>query len=748
VENMLETSLELALNPSTAPELLEQLALHQDAEVRQKVAGNPNTPSSVLFKLAEEFPGEFFNNPVFPLLSLENPHFYKVIPDNTLRNLLVHESVPDGWFEWASSERNIQLLYSVVANPITSRNILENINTYDNMVCEEKQMHVNYSGEITSGWHDVFQEKFQLWKKKHYSSSEKMVILWDLGIIHQSQLLQLPSKVKRNIIKQTNSPQLIETILTNRPSKRIRLACAENIFTPVSYLIKLACDNDNEVREGAMCNPNIPREIIQEYYQQHMISNHPNSQSHELTKLIYSKWWFIRANTAKHPNLSLDDLEIFLSDSDLNVRASAALNPNISINGLEKLVKDKSVYVRCSVAQNLKTPIHCLEKLSCDRNEEVRACVAFNPNISSELNNSIKANLSSEILKKYSKSKLSDKKEYSIAVNAATPLTELISIYRKPTIHSQIRFEAIKNICQQLMCNSNVSPEQLAELLPISKESVGNIILYTVIGYHQNANSETCERLINYYNLKLRCSVVQNPNISIKVLEKLLQHNNNDIRLSAFKAYQERYAKSENTSNFLIELEAAKHPNTPPEKLSELTKSKWALVREALAAHPRAGESYIITKGKKTSLTILNKLSKDTRQSVKIAVAKNSNTSIEILEALIKADNYNSKVSTTALKYLLEKAPDRAEKHLLHYHQWMCKYYFYVDLCIIILQHSSAPISLLKNKLRLLSWMERYTITQNLKTSQDILEMLAKDANCVVRAAAKERLDNMNISKR
>jgi hypothetical protein len=158
--------------------------------------------------------------------------------------------------------------------------------------------------------------------------------------------------------------------------------------------------------------------------------------------------------------------------------------------------------------------------------------------------------------------------------------------------------------------------------------------------------------------------------------------------------------------------------------------------------HPRASEAFIANKGKKVTLTVLDKLARDTRQAVKIAVANNPNTSIETLETIIRADKYNSKPSLVALKHLLERAPTRAEKHLLHYYEQM----HYMELSCFILQHPAAPIDLLKSKLRLLSWMERYTITQNPKTSREILDTLAKDANRVVRAAAKERLENIVVT--
>lgn len=551
-----ETARTVAQDPLTAPSILEELALHEDVEVRQAVARNPNTSLSILFQLGEEFPDEFFNNPVFPLLSLENPDFYQAIPDNTLQNLLVHESVPHSWLEWALTETDDWLFYeSLVANPITSRAILEEIvkNSYADLR-EVAQMHVNYAGEMAEGWHELAAYQVNSWSGEgSVETRAKILVLWELGIISFAQFRQLPTKVKRNILKQTNSRQLIETVLTGKPSKRLRLACAENLSTPADYLTKLSRDKESDVVESALHNPNIPHEVFEKYYRQEFMSEYSNSKSHEISELISCRWWFYRANAARHPNLSLNDLKPFVFDSDFNVRASAASNSNISIELLEKLLQDREA----------------------------------------------------------------------------------------------------------------------------------------------------------------------------------------NVRVSALRAYQKRYANS----NFLIDWETATHPNTSPEKLAELSKSKWLLVREAVAKHPHAAEAFIVAKGEKTALTVLEKLAKDKHQAVRIAVAENPYTLIELLEAIIKANKYNSKACLVAVKHLLERAPDRAEKHLFHYYNQID--IDDVQLRPLILQHPAAPINLLKNKLRLLTWIERYTITQNPKTSCEILEVLAKDANRVVRAAAKERLENM-----
>ena len=64
----------LAQNETTSPETLRELAQHEDRRVRQYVAQNPNTPAEVLLNICFEFPSEVINNPVIPLLILENPY--------------------------------------------------------------------------------------------------------------------------------------------------------------------------------------------------------------------------------------------------------------------------------------------------------------------------------------------------------------------------------------------------------------------------------------------------------------------------------------------------------------------------------------------------------------------------------------------------------------------------------------------------------------------------------------------------
>jgi hypothetical protein len=61
---------------------------------------------------------------------------------------------------------------------------------------------------------------------------------------------------------------------------------------------------------------------------------------------------------------------------------------------------------------------------------------------------------------------------------------------------------------------------------------------------------------------------------------------------------------------------------------------------------------------------------------------------------------------------------------------------------IIVLWHSQTSQKVLAENSCSFFWLDRYAIAQNPNTPLDILHTLAKDANRIVRAAAKANLQN------
>lgn len=125
----------VAQNIAASPELLSDLASHTSQAVRKAVTSNPNTSTETLLQLAEDFPQEFLENPVFELLYLENSDFLKDIPFNTLYALLQKENTPNFLLKYAKDNYRSK-----------------------KMITEALKMHVKISGEISQGWHEVAEQ--------------------------------------------------------------------------------------------------------------------------------------------------------------------------------------------------------------------------------------------------------------------------------------------------------------------------------------------------------------------------------------------------------------------------------------------------------------------------------------------------------------------------------------------------------------------------------------------------------------
>jgi len=141
----------IAAEPTTNPVILQELALFEDEITREAVVSNANTPPEILVQLGEEFPSQFLDNPVFPLLLLENPNFITELPLFTLRNILTQENVPEYILEQTADKADLGVQLALANNIKTSKAILNRLNQsrYSEVV-EAVNLYVNFVGELTA----------------------------------------------------------------------------------------------------------------------------------------------------------------------------------------------------------------------------------------------------------------------------------------------------------------------------------------------------------------------------------------------------------------------------------------------------------------------------------------------------------------------------------------------------------------------------------------------------------------------
>ena len=115
----------LALHGNASEALLVQLSKSPDRITRRNVTLNPQTPVQVLLGLAPTFPAEFFRNPIFDLLLIEDPNLLNNLPVGIMKNILKQADCPKGLLEWAAHCGNKSHQMAVATRTQVDQSLLE-----------------------------------------------------------------------------------------------------------------------------------------------------------------------------------------------------------------------------------------------------------------------------------------------------------------------------------------------------------------------------------------------------------------------------------------------------------------------------------------------------------------------------------------------------------------------------------------------------------------------------------------------
>jgi len=187
---------DLAQNPDTPASVLEKLADNEDEHVRNRVAGNPNTPASVLEKLAG---------------------------DETVRWIVAeNSSTPASVLEKLSEDEDEDVRREIAGNSSTPASVLEKLSED-----EEDSVRCQIAG----------------------NSSTPVSLLEKLSEDEDED-------VRRRVAENSSTPATVLEKLAADEDKYVRGEVAENSNTSVSVLEKLAKDEDEDVRDVVTDNPN------------------------------------------------------------------------------------------------------------------------------------------------------------------------------------------------------------------------------------------------------------------------------------------------------------------------------------------------------------------------------------------------------------------------------------------------------------------------------------------------------------
>lgn len=388
----IESELRLAADPTTASDQLIKLAYTNDRRILERIAGNPNAPTELLLQLGAEFPEQLLNNPILPLLCLEQVNQVNKIPLKTLCRLLKQPNIPEHFFELGVKSQNWEAITCLGMNPQTPKAILERLvqTTWNPEFQQVAKLHVNWKGEISEGWEEIARQEIEKLFKSHHHIDylQEFKRIWEISQVGPTSLPDCVIE-QQAIAADPETPRRLLESLSSSKHFEIRLAVAANPSTQSEILAQLAEEQNEWIHQAIAENPNTTPGVLtqlatdseQSVAVLEAITRHPETPLTILEQLISSQYPTVTQGAIENLywETNLDPKWKTLYQNRL-VSSSPDL-PSHLWQKLEKMVVNPDHEIRSKIAAHPKTPPQILYKLAHDPDIEVRLALVNNPQI-------------------------------------------------------------------------------------------------------------------------------------------------------------------------------------------------------------------------------------------------------------------------------------------------------------------------------------------------------------------------------
>ena len=185
----------VAKHPNAAAETLLLLARSKDKTTRKLVALNPGTPKLALLDLAPQFPGDFFRNPAFDLLLMEDPDLVFQLGRGVLKNILKRPDCPESFMRWAVTNGDEAERLAVAMNSEATADLLRQLISLGGEPGKAAAQHAKVSPGLPSAdLESAFTEAVQFSLGELDVETAKR--LWRSGAIGAAQWLHLRPDVR------------------------------------------------------------------------------------------------------------------------------------------------------------------------------------------------------------------------------------------------------------------------------------------------------------------------------------------------------------------------------------------------------------------------------------------------------------------------------------------------------------------------------------------------------------------------
>jgi hypothetical protein len=379
----------VAMNHHTSATAIERLSHSSDEVTRRNVVLNANAPRNLLLKLAPQFPNDFFKNPAFDWLLVEDPDLLIKLGQGVLKNILKSPECPESFMKWSVQHGSEQDKLAVAMNPRAPAEVIETLSKVRGKVGKAAKSHTKIKqptesaapfgrglveAEVRIALSELDPDEARSYWKRGIIGPSKWSALnlrarfeilgldgWeyrdDWVLQHADELAASPDELLRKMAKaanQTKSPELIK---------------ARSAQTDTADLTTLATSKDIEIVVAVAENPSTPAEVLKELGNDKRVS--------------------VRQAVASNQGAPIDVLDLLAKDKQKDVRGRAASNPSLPLTSVDILAKDKTPEVAKTAkaaksldlraARNVRSSPAELASLSTSKKSEVRLAVAQNP---------------------------------------------------------------------------------------------------------------------------------------------------------------------------------------------------------------------------------------------------------------------------------------------------------------------------------------------------------------------------------
>lgn len=745
---------------------LSLFANHEDADIRCRVAGNPNTPPYILEQLSFDKKNAIKlavaknrATPIKTLIDFFDYYDYDVRQAalQTVHELIYSASTEEIVQYADSSNPKIQAI--VAGSPNTPEAILEELSfsnnpsirelvAYNESTSEEVLERLAGDKSDKIRWKVTINEKtsfpvlYQLTKDRKSAIAEQAIYQIETRIlkmneIELSELIENYSEdyIYRAIAKNNSAPSELLCELSGSMDAITRKKVAQNPNVSIFTLIELSADND--------------KSIVVEAEQQ--ISNRiKNYNTDELSELMTcADNVSIQREIAKSPKASKIILKELSDSPDTITRKNVAQNPNTSILTLGKLSEDNDYFIILEAERQISKRI---KNIDVDELSELMTDVDY-VSIQREIAKSSKA--SEEILEKLSKS-MDTITRKNVAQNPNTSISTLLPLTRdsdsfilsdaKDHIYDIVQNSDINKLYELsyvddvfiqecVAMNPNTPQNILAKFAKIDDKNVRFALCHNE-NTPESAINSICKEIFST-DVNERLKLVVNPGASQKVL-KTITENDGHVLVILFAAFNKECSSTwfKNNPNIPVNLvdeiisnrqwfferhnkhffvdpliNIAKDNTAPPKILELLAMTQLSEFLEIIADNTNTPERVLIS------------LYEYKNEKINIGLARNPKTPPFILSNFVE----NGSLYTKKLAISNPNTPsDVLIKYYNEYEDGIWKQYY-------LATNPNLPMELLIELSKDENIYVRCGVAGNPSTPIDILIAYAKDSDCMLR---------------